>query len=85
MFWLHGVAGSGKSAIGNTIAMIFADLGRLAASFRFSRDIQGRNVPTYLFGNLAYQLAHFNGQLMNNVLAALQVYGNMDQWLCVIK
>lgn len=80
MFWLHGVAGSGKSTIGNTIAKIFADLGRLAGSFRFHRDVQGCNVPTYFFGNLAYQLAHFNGQLLGNVVAAIKVHGNMSQW-----
>src|ERR1700733_911816 len=34
--WLSGVAGSGKSTVANTIASLFADMGLLGASFRYS-------------------------------------------------
>ncbi|KAJ7735106.1 hypothetical protein DFH07DRAFT_928190 [Mycena maculata] len=77
-FWLYGVAGSGKSTVSNTIAKIFDELGRLAGSFRFNRDIAQRNEPTYIFGNLAYHLAHFSPQLHARLLAVIERHGPMD-------
>ncbi|KAJ7150991.1 hypothetical protein C8R43DRAFT_829652, partial [Mycena crocata] len=77
LFWLHGVAGSGKSTVSNTVAKIFDDLDRLAGSFRFSRDINQRNEPTYIFGNLAYQLARFSSQLKSRLLSAIDRHGPM--------
>ncbi|KAJ7512510.1 hypothetical protein B0H11DRAFT_1788652, partial [Mycena galericulata] len=77
LFWLNGVAGSGKSTVSNSIAKLFDQLERLAGSFRFSRDIAQRNEPTYIFGNLAYQLAHFSPQLKSRLLAAIDRHGPM--------
>ncbi|KAJ7255287.1 hypothetical protein C8J57DRAFT_1721846 [Mycena rebaudengoi] len=80
IFWLRGVAGSGKSTVSNTIAKIFDRLGRLAGSFRFSRDVSQRNEPTYLFGNLAYQFAHFSPQIRHRLLAAIDRHGHMGSF-----
>ncbi|KAL0580502.1 hypothetical protein V5O48_001489 [Marasmius crinis-equi] len=77
LFWLHGVAGTGKSTLCNTVAQIFEGLNRLGASFRFSREVAARNDPASLFGNLAYQLARFNVQLKDRILAAIDTYGDM--------
>jgi sigma54-dependent transcription regulator len=33
MFWLSGIAGTGKSIIARTIAQLFASCGQLGASF----------------------------------------------------
>jgi hypothetical protein len=58
VYWLNGLAGTGKSTIARTIAeRIFAD-GRLGASFFCSRDFEDRRGLRYIFPTLAFQLAH---------------------------
>ena len=58
VYWLNGLAGTGKSTIAQTIAdRIFAD-GRLGASFFCSRDFKDRSNLHYIFPTLAFQLAH---------------------------
>ncbi|KAJ7636964.1 hypothetical protein FB45DRAFT_789127, partial [Roridomyces roridus] len=79
-FWLYGVAGSGKSTISNTIAEMFDKLHRLGGSFRFSRDIASRNEPTYIFGNLAFQLTQLSPQLKSSVLDAIRQNGPMGSF-----
>ena len=57
VYWLNGLAGTGKSTIAQTIAeRIFAD-GRLGASFFCSRDFKDRRDLHYIFPTLAFQLA----------------------------
>jgi AAA ATPase domain len=55
--WLSGSAGSGKSAVSQTIAQRYADKGRLLASFFFLRGAGDRSVITRLIPTLAYQLS----------------------------
>jgi len=58
VFWLNGLAGTGKSTIAQTFAEIsFAD-GRLGASFFCSRDFEDRNNLKAIFPTLAFQLAY---------------------------
>ncbi|EEB94954.1 hypothetical protein MPER_06154 [Moniliophthora perniciosa FA553] len=57
VFWVHGPAGVGKSAIAQTIAELIESKGLLAASFFFSRHDGKRSDPTYLVPTIAYQLA----------------------------
>jgi len=58
VYWLNGLAGTGKSTIAQTIAEhIFAD-GRLGASFFCSRDFKDRRNLHCIFPTLAFQLAH---------------------------
>ena len=58
VFWLNGLAGTGKSAIAQTFAEIhFAD-GDLGASFFCSRDFIDRSNLQAIFPTLAFQLAH---------------------------
>jgi len=58
MFWLNGLAGTGKSTIAQTFAEIsFAD-GKLGASFFCSRDFEDRNNLQVIFPTLAFQLAY---------------------------
>ena len=58
VYWLNGLAGTGKSTIAQTICeRIFAD-GRLGASFFCSRDFKDRRNLHYIFPTLAFQLAH---------------------------
>jgi hypothetical protein len=58
VYWLNGLAGTGKSTIAQTIAeRIFAD-GRLGASFFCSRDFEDRRSLHHIFPTLSFQLAH---------------------------
>jgi len=58
VFWLNGLAGTGKSTIAQTFAEIsFAD-GRLGASFFCSRDFEDRRNLQAIFPTLAFQLAY---------------------------
>ena len=57
VFWLNGLAGTGKSTIAQTVAeRIFAD-GRLGASFFCSRGVEDRSDLRLIFPTLAFQLA----------------------------
>ena len=68
VFWLNGLAGTGKSTIAQTFAeMSFAD-GKLGASFFCSRDYEDRSNLQAIFPTLAFQLAYryppFRGELL---------------------
>src|SRR5579872_6516350 len=57
VYWLNGLAGTGKSTIAQTIAeRVFAD-GQLGASFFCSRDFEDRSNLQSIFPTLAVQLA----------------------------
>ena len=54
VFWLNGLAGTGKSTIAQTFAeRMFAD-GRLGASFFCSRDFEDRSNLQAIFPTLAF-------------------------------
>ncbi|KAF8178753.1 hypothetical protein BJ912DRAFT_650319 [Pholiota molesta] len=57
IMWIYGPAGSGKSAIAQTIAEIFAQEGLLVASFFFSRTGIGRNDTSQFIASISYQLS----------------------------
>jgi len=58
IFWLNGLAGTGKSTIAQTFAeRMFAD-GKLGASFFCSRDFADRSNLQAIFPTLAFQLAY---------------------------
>ena len=58
VFWLNGLAGTGKSTIAQTFAEIsFAD-GKLGASFFCSRDFEDRSKLQAIFPTIAFQLAY---------------------------
>ena len=57
VYWLNGLAGTGKSTIAQTVAeRLFAD-GQLGASFFCSRDFSDRGNLNFIFPTLAVQLA----------------------------
>jgi len=60
IFWLSGLAGTGKSAIAQTVAEWCSANGKLGASFFFSGDAtwQSHDNPGLLFPTLAFQLAN---------------------------
>jgi NACHT domain len=57
IYWLTGVAGSGKSTIAQTFAKDCADENKLAASFFFSKESAQCSSISKIILTLAYQLA----------------------------
>ncbi|CAF3619011.1 unnamed protein product [Fusarium graminearum] len=57
IFWLNGMAGTGKSTISRTVTHSRAKRGDLGASFFFKRGEIDRGNPNKLMPTLAYQLA----------------------------
>jgi len=71
VFWLNGLAGTGKSTIAQTFAeMCFAD-GDLGASFFCSRDFDERSNLRSIFPTLAFQLAHQYPRFRQELLPVL--------------
>ena len=54
--WIYGPAGSGKSAIAQTIAVMCQREGIIIASFFFSRTVSERNSDRSLISTLMYQI-----------------------------
>jgi len=72
VFWLNGLAGTGKSTIAQTFAeRSFAD-GKLGASFFCSRDFEGRSNLQAIFPTLAFQLAHQELPFQKQLLQVLK-------------
>ena len=57
VFWLNGLAGTGKSAIAQTVSERMFANGHLGASFFCSRGFEDRSNLQYIFPTLAFQLA----------------------------
>jgi len=57
VYWLNGLAGTGKSAIAQTTAKRLLADGRLGASFFCSRDFKNRSDLHLIFPTLSFQLA----------------------------
>lgn len=72
VFWLNGLAGTGKSTIAQTFAEAsFAD-GKLGASFFCSRDFEDRSNIQTIFPTLAFQLAYRYPQFRKALLPVLR-------------
>ncbi|KAL9477472.1 hypothetical protein ACSS6W_007313 [Trichoderma asperelloides] len=56
IFWLNGMAGTGKSTISRTVAQLFTNNDVLGASFFFKRGEGNRGRATFLFTTIATQL-----------------------------
>jgi hypothetical protein len=59
------------------MAMIFDSRKCLGACFRFNRDTEGLNNANNLFGNLCYQLVHFDKGLRSKVLPVIETMGHV--------
>lgn len=71
VFWLHGLAGAGKSTLATTIANQLQELGLLGAFLFFTRDAVGRSDPSLVIKTLAYQVSRIHdevGRAVANVL-----------------
>ena len=72
IFWLNGLAGTGKSTIAQTVSeRMFAD-GCLGASFFCSRGFEDRSDLRFIFPTLAFQLAHKYTTFRSSFIPILQ-------------
>ena len=79
VFWLNGLAGTGKSTIAQTFAeTTFAD-GKLGASFFCSRDFEDRSNLQAIFPTLAFQLAYRYPPFRKELLQVLKVRPNVGR------
>lgn len=69
IFWLSGMAGTGKSTIARTLAHNLSERKQLGASFFFSRGRGDRGNASKFFTSIAYQLAFWDTE--NRALAPL--------------
>ena len=72
IFWLSGMAGTGKSSIARTIARRFADKEGLVASFFFQAGEELRGDARALFTTLAHQLTDVIPGLRPSICRAIE-------------
>jgi len=72
VFWLNGLAGTGKSAIAQTIAERMFGQGLLGASFFCSRGVEDRSNLRLIFPTLAFQLAQKYTSFRSSLIPLLQ-------------
>ena len=72
IFWLNGLAGTGKSTIAQTFAEITFAEGKLGASFFCSRDFEDRRNIREILPTLAFQLAYRYPQFREQLLRVLR-------------
>jgi hypothetical protein len=83
IFWLNGLAGTGKSTIAQTFAEIAFAEGKLGASFFCSRDFEDRSNIQMIFPTLALQLAYQHPYFREQLLRVLKANpGIGHQSLC---
>jgi len=79
IFWLNGLAGTGKSTIAQTFAeRSFAD-GRLGASFFCSRDSEDQNNLRAIFPTIAFQLAKKEPLFRRELLQVLKIDPDVER------
>lgn len=72
VFWLKGVAGSGKTAIAHTVAHALHERGALASSFFFDHNIPSRNTLQTLCTTFARDIAARHPAIAADISAALE-------------
>ena len=87
IFWLHGQAGKGKSAIAHTIALYARNLGMLGSCFCFTRVRQHEGLHTKLFPTIARDLADRDlrlrpllAEMISNHRSLKDTEDIMEQW-----
>lgn len=71
IFWLNGVAGSGKSAIAHSVAQIFSDKKQLGSAFFFNRAKQATHNATHLFSTISRDLANNDSKWKSKLYKAI--------------
>jgi len=92
IFLLHGMAGTGKSSIANTIAMRLSAMKRLGSSFCFSRDDRIDRNAENMFSTIATDMADLDPcfkvklaeALNERGLRSISVFTSTISWLFLI-
>jgi NACHT domain len=90
IFWLNGMAGTGKSTIARTVARAYYERERLGASFFFSRGGGDVSHAGKFFTSIAVQLANKSPPLKRYICKAIEAHSNIasqafhDQWIRLI-
>ena len=71
IFWLNGMAGTGKSTIARTVARSFADEGHLGASFFFKKGEGDRGTASKFFTTIATDLMARIPDLISGITKAI--------------
>src|SRR6201992_226653 len=79
VFWLNGLAGTGKSTIAQTFAENSFSDGKLGASFFCSRDFEDRSNIQKIFPTLAFQLACRLPQFREELLPVLRTNPDVER------
>lgn len=79
IFWLKGMAGTGKSTIARTIAETFSQQGKLGASFFFKRGEEDRGNATRFFTTIASDLTHILPGIIPGIRKALDADSNIPE------
>ncbi|KAF9649417.1 WD40 repeat-like protein [Thelephora ganbajun] len=79
VFWLNGLAGTGKSTIAQTFAETSFSDGKLGASFFCSRDFEDRSNIQTIFPTLAFQLAYRYPQFRKELFPILRANPEIGQ------
>ena len=72
VFWLNGLAGTGKSTIAQTLSEMASNRDILGASFFCSRDYLDRKVLKNIFPTLGYQLAFRYPRFRDHLVKAIK-------------
>ena len=86
IYWLNGLAGTGKSTIARTIAREYFERGRLGASFFFSKGGGDVGNAGKFFTTIALQLANKSSSLKSYISSAVSENNDIknqslrDQW-----
>ncbi|KAI9858001.1 MAG: hypothetical protein M1813_007971 [Trichoglossum hirsutum] len=86
IYWLNGMAGTGKSTIARTVARRFHKQKSLGASFFFSRGTDDRSHAGKFFTTIALQLANISPTLNEHIRKAVAEHNDIadrsqrDQW-----
>jgi hypothetical protein len=72
VFWLNGLAGTGKSTVARTMCERLAEKGLLGASFFMSRQVEERRLAPNVLRTIAYQLAKHQPVFFDAISATLQ-------------
>ena len=71
IFWLNGMAGTGKSTIARTVAQSFKEKGLLGASFFFKKGEADRGNAKRFISTVTKQLLCCHRQLASDIMAAI--------------
>ncbi|RVD82093.1 uncharacterized protein DFL_006529 [Arthrobotrys flagrans] len=72
IFWMYGMAGTGKSTISRTVARSLRASGQLGASFFFKRGEAGRSSGALFFTTIALQLVNRFRSMVSSVRKTIE-------------